>query len=69
MADFGATSPFAQEALNGCLPRPYLPFGARRQGFWVARAIVVLKGNAIAYASKANERASDAVFWPCRCPL
>jgi hypothetical protein len=38
----GATSPFAQEALNGCLPRPYLPFGARRQGFWVARAIVVL---------------------------
>jgi hypothetical protein len=38
----GATSPFAQEALNGCLPRPYLPFGARRQGFSVARAIVVL---------------------------
>jgi hypothetical protein len=28
-----------------------------------------LKGKAIAYASEANERASDAVFWPCRCPL
>jgi hypothetical protein len=69
MTGCGATLPFAQEALNGCLPRPYLPFGARRQGFWVARAIVVLKGKAIAYASEANERASDAVFWPCRCPL
>jgi len=40
------------------------------KGSGVACAIVVLKGEAITYASRnANELANDAVFCPPRCQL
>ena len=70
MTVIGATSPFAQASLNDRLPHPYLPVVRGDKGSGVACAIVVLKGEAITYASRnANELANDAVFCPPRCQL